>query len=292
MNQQEMREKVLMAIQEVPLLSPSATRLLELSSQSDYDIDEVIETVKFDAALTARLLKVVNSVAYGLVHEVTSIERAVTYLGERVVASIALGESAKALFNKELKGYEGPKGELWAHDLRTAIAAREVARFCTTDLSSDLAFTAGILHAVGKAILTEFLEDTSHAMLGDIDSHDATDYLSGERARLGIDHTEAGYELACAWKLPVALQMAIRYHHAPAEAPAEHQALVYAVHLGCILAMMSGSQASDALQYHLDKQYTDYFDLKPEQIAMIVLEMNETFSTLQGALSEFKENSQ
>ncbi|MDD3801156.1 MAG: HDOD domain-containing protein [Desulfuromonas sp.] len=280
------RETILQAIRDIPLLSPSAAQLLQLSAQDDYDIQEVIDIVKCDAALTARLLKIVNSVAYGLVHQVTSVDRAVSYLGERVVAGIALADSANALFDKELQGYEGPAGELWAHDLRTAIAAREIARYAKAPLSADLAFTAGILHAVGKAILSDFLKQTAPELLGSLDGHEIHDYLDGERRLLGIDHTEAGYLLAQAWELPEALQLAIRWHHQPTQAPAAFQPLVYAVHLGCLLAMMAGSQSADALQYHLDKGYSDYFDLSPEQIALTLLEVNEAFSTLQHALHE------
>jgi putative nucleotidyltransferase with HDIG domain len=292
MEQRATRADILAAIQEIPLLSPSASRLLQIASQEDYDIEEIIEVVRCDSALTARLLKTVNSVAYGLVHQVTSIDRAVSYLGERLVAGIALEDSAKALFNKKLEGYEGPVGELWDHDLRTAVAAREIARHCQTELNKDLAFTAGILHAIGKAVLSDYLQGSASDLLTDIDSHDIKDYLEGERNILGMDHTEAGFELAKAWDLPEPLQMAIRYHHTPQEAPEEFRPLVYAAHLGCIIAMMSGSQSSDALQYHLDKHYADYFNITNEHIAMAILEVNESVDVIQSALSEGREISE
>lgn len=292
MEQRATRADILAAIQEIPLLSPSASRLLRIASNEDYDISEIIEVVKCDSALTARLLKTVNSVAYGLVHQVTSIDRAVSYLGERLVAGIALEDSSKALFNKKLEGYEGPVGELWEHDLRTAVAAREIARHSQTDLSKDLAFTAGILHAIGKAVLSDFLQGSAAELLADIDSHDLNDYLEGERNVLGMDHTEAGFELAQAWDLPESLQMAIRFHHTPQQAPEQYRPLVYAVHLGCIIAMMSGSNSSDALQYHLDKHYTAYFNITNEHIAMALLEVNESVGVIQSALSEGRELSE
>ncbi len=286
MKQRANKEEILAAIKEVPLLSPSASRLLQLSAQSDHDISEVIDIVKCDSALTARILKIVNSVSYGLIHEVTTIERAVGYLGERMIASIALGDSAGALFHKELAGYDGPKSELWNHDLRTAIAAREIAKHAKEPLNPDLAFTAGILHAVGKAVLSDFLQQTSNDVLGEIDSDEMVDYLAGERALVGIDHTEAGYELAKSWELPDSLCAAIRYHHNPEDTPDPYKQLVYAVHLGCIVAMMCGSQAADSLQYHLDKNYMQYFDLTGEQLAMVMLEVNEMFDSLHGAMGD------
>lgn len=289
MKQRATKEEILKAIQDVPLLSPSASQLLQVTAREDHDIQDVIDIVKCDSALTARVLKIVNSVAYGLAHQVTTIDRAISYLGDRTIAGIALGDSASALFHKELEGYEGPKSELWNHDLRTAIAAREIARYATQPLNADIAFTAGILHAVGKAVLSDFLSNSANDVLIGIDSHEVGDYLAGERELVGIDHTEAGYELAKNWELPESLQMAIRYHHSPSEAPTEFQPLVYAVHLACIVAMMCGSQASDSLQYHLDKNYTDFFDLTSEQIAFVMLEVNESFDTLNNAMTDAKE---
>ncbi len=286
MKQRASKEEILAAIREVPLLSPSASQLLQLTSSSDHELSEVIDIVKCDAALTARLLKIVNSVAYGLVHQVTTIDRAVGYLGERMIASIALEDSAAALFHKELAGYDSPKSELWNHDLRTAIASREIATYAKQPLNQDLAFTAGILHAVGKAVLSDFLTQSSNEVLTGIDADEVSDYLAGERKLVGIDHTEAGYELAKNWELPEPLIAAIRYHHNPAATPEEHRALVYAVHLGCIIAMMCGSQASDALQYHLDQDYTKYFDLTSEQLTMVMLEVNERFDTLHNAMTD------
>jgi len=286
MKQRANKDKIIAAIKEVPLLSPSASQLLQLTSNADHELSAVIEIVKCDAALTARVLKIVNSVAFGLVHEVTTIDRAVGYLGERMIASIALEDSAGALFHKKLEGYDGPKSELWNHDLRTAIASREISTYAKQPLNKDLAFTAGILHAVGKAILSDFLTHSAQEVLTGIDADEVRDYLAGERELLGIDHTEAGYELAKNWELPEPLIAAIRYHHNPGETPEEHRPLVYAVHLGCIVAMMCGSQASDALQYHLDPDYTIYFDLTSEQLAMVMLEVNERFDTLHNAMTD------
>ncbi|OQY19109.1 MAG: hypothetical protein B6I36_05135 [Desulfobacteraceae bacterium 4572_35.1] len=288
MKQRATKEEILAAIKKVPLLSPSASRLLELTASSDHKLSEVIDIVRCDAALTARVLKIVNSVAYGLVHEVSTVDRAVGYLGERMIAGIALEDSAAALFHKELKGYNGPKSELWNHDLRTAIASREIAKHAKQPINQDLAFTAGILHAVGKAVLSDFLTQSANEVLAEIDDNEVTDYLAGERNLVGLDHTEAGYELAKSWELPDSLAAAIRYHHNPADTPEEHRLLVYAVHLGCIVAMMCGSQSSDSLQYHLDKNYTQYYDLTSEQLAMVMLEVNEMFDTLQSAMTDTK----
>jgi len=153
-NQEELQK----IVKSVPMLSPSASQLLQITSQADHDLIDVINLVRNDANLTARVLKIVNSAAFGLVSTVTSIDRAISYLGERIIVGIAIGDSAGRLFEKELSGYESAGGDLWKHDLRTAIAAREVVTQSGVDISSELAFTAGLLHDIGKSLISDYLQ--------------------------------------------------------------------------------------------------------------------------------------
>ena len=286
------RTEIIKAIKNVPLLSSSAAKLIEITSDPDFELGQLIDVVKCDSALTARVLKVVNSAAFGLVHAISSIDRAISYLGTRAIVSIAIEESAGPLFEKKLDGYESQRGDLWRHDLRSAIAAREVARCTKTELPPDMAFTAGLLHDIGKAVLSDFLHGTCQEVLEDIEQQKITDYLQGEQGRLGINHTEAGYELAKQWKLPEPLQMAILHHHQPLEAPEEFRPLVYAVHLGDIITMMGGcGTGADNLQYHLDKNYVDYFDLAKDDLYLIMLTVEEEFTKLAQSFSDSKENS-
>ena len=291
MNRKFDRDTVIEAIRRVPLLSPSASRLLELTADPEHDLGEVIDVVKCDATLTAHVLRVVNSAAFGLLNKVESIDRAVAYLGERLVVSIALGDNAGALFYKPLAGYDGGKGVLWRHDLLTAMASRHVSQKARVELNAGLAFTGGILHDIGKGILSDFLHDTAPELVESLEKHAIADYLEGERALLGIDHAEAGFEVAKSWKLPEALQMIIRYHHQPQEAPEAYRALVYSVHVGDIITMMGGcGTGADTLQYPLDQKYSDYLDLTFDDLALILLETEEEFRRIEASFHETKEN--
>ncbi|SDL68904.1 HDIG domain-containing protein [Geoalkalibacter ferrihydriticus] len=284
------RQAILEAIKKAPMLSPSASRLLQITAAREHEMAEVIAVVRTDAQLTARVLKTVNSAAFGLLYEITSIDRAVNYLGERMVVGIAIGDCASQLFQKPLVGYESEKGSLWRHDLLTAIAAREVATKCRTPLNPDLAFTAGLLHDIGKALISDFLKGTPEGLLRELEEHLLNDYLEGERETLGIDHPEAGSELARAWHLPQSLQAAIRHHHAPQDAPPEQRPLVYAVHLGDIIAMMAGcGTGADSLRYRLDPSYPEFFELTQDGLFEIILEADTEFQKITHSMAEAKE---
>lgn len=275
------KEELQKIVGSIPLLSASASQLLQLTAKPDHELMDVIRLVKTDANLTARVLKVVNSAAFALISSVSSIDRAISYLGERIVVSIAIGDCAGKLFEKELAGYEAAGGDLWKHDLRTAIAAREVVVQSSAEISSDLAFTAGLLHDIGKALISDYLQDSAPEAIGLITSQDSKDYLEAEEQIVGFDHTQAGYELAKAWQLPEELTEVIRYHHNPAEAAEAHRELVYAVHLGDNIAMMGGfGTGSDSMQYRLDANYSDYFNLSPKTLANIMLTVDMEFEKL------------
>jgi len=278
------------AIDEVPLLSPSASQLLQVNADPHCELEDVIAIVRYDAALTARVLKVVNSAAFGLVHPVESVDRAVSFLGGWMVVSIAVADSAARLFQKPLTGYEGERESLWRHDLFAAFAAREMARHGRTPVPAQTAFTAGLLHDIGKAIVSDFLRGTSGRVLNDISEGKMSDYLAAERQLLGAHHAEVGFELARSWGFPEVLQQAILLHHQPELADAEIRPLVYAVHLGDIVAMMGGcGTGSDSMQHHLATGYADCFDLCPQALEQVMLVAQMEFTKAEASLASAKE---
>ena len=140
------------------------------------------------------------------------------------------------------------------------MAARYVSSKAKVELNPGLAFTGGILHDIGKGILSDYLHNSAPQLLENLQRQAIANYLEGEKNILGIDHAEAGFEVAKTWKLPDALQMIIRYHHAPQDAPEEFRPIIYAVHIGDIVAMMGGyGTGSDTLQYKLDGNYSYNF---------------------------------
>jgi putative nucleotidyltransferase with HDIG domain len=278
------------AIDRSPLLSPSASLLLQVNADPDSSLEDVIAIVRYDSALTARLLRVVNSVAFGLVHPVESIERAVSYLGGWMVATIAIDDCAHRLFHKPLEGYDGAHGGLWRHDLFSAFAAKGISHYARRPIPAATAFTAGLLHDIGKSVLSDFLKGSSSQVLQDISEKKIADYSAGERLIVGMDHAEIGYELARSWGFSEVLQKTIRYHHRPQEAEEAIRPLVYAVHLGVIIAMMGGyGTGSDSMQYHLVPEYTGYFDLGPDSLETILLAAQQEFAGAETTLAATKE---
>jgi len=279
MEKKTLDKEVLAAVQRIPLLSIAAARILELTARADHTLADVMAVARNDAALTARLLKIVNSPVYGLLEPATSLERAISYLGENLVVSLVLEDTIGSYMNKPLQGYGSGSGDLWKHDLRTAIAAKEIALLNRDRCPPDVAFTGGLLHDIGKTILSEFLKERYQEILDELARKEVKDYVGGERELIGIDHARVGYELARNWGLPEVMQMVIRHHHEPSLAPEDLKTVVYAVHLGDIIAMMGGyGTGTDNLFYRLDQRYTDYLVVGPDQMGMLMLSVEEKFN--------------
>ncbi len=278
-------ETIANRVSNIPLLSHVASQLLAILGGSDHSMQDVVKIVETDISLTAQVLRVANSAAFYRGQDVTTVSNAILNLGEKMVTGVALGSCASRVFNSPLEGYESPSGELWNHSLRTAIASREIAAVTAVSVSTDIAFTAGLLHDIGKSIISEFLIDTADEMLSKCDNGLHDDFLAAEKEQIGTDHAMIGYKLACHWNLPEPISAVILNHHHPNDAEEEYKELVYIVHIGDILAMMGGTGTGiDTLFYKIDERYEEYISMQSDSIPQILLTVQEEFERTKTAV--------
>ena len=271
-------EEIAARAKAVPLLSQSVLHLLDLMDDPEHSVQDVRRVVETDAGLTAHVLKVVNSASFELRYPVDTLDRAVSLLGDKAIMGIALATSSSHLYDRPLAGYESERGQMWEHSLKTAIAARETARFALEETDAGLAYTGGLLHDLGKSIISEFLQGTAASLVAQIDGQKTTDYLAAERSVLGTDHCAVGAALAKHWGLPPMLGASMRYHHAPADAEAPRRSLAYVVHLADMIAMMGGvGTGADSLLYGLDERYATYVDLSPGDLERLMFKVSLEF---------------
>jgi putative nucleotidyltransferase with HDIG domain len=264
-------------INDFPMLSAVASRLLTISGDDRVSLKDIVKIVEKDAYLSSRILRIANSAAFSRGKPIATIAEAIVRLGEKTIVGIAM-ESSSTIFKKTLVGYHSPAGELWDHSLHTAIAAREIVNLGCSTVQPDLAYTAGLLHDLGKPVISDFFTDNAGEMAVRCDKHQVEDFAKAERDLLGMDHAEAGYELALRWKLPKSLCMAIKYHHQPSQADPEFRGLVYAVHIADILAMMEGvGTGVDNLSYRMDQGYKQFIKIDKVALSKIVLLVRDEF---------------
>ena len=278
-------EQITQRIKEQPLPSMVAFEILKTIEDEDHSMKAVVRLIENDASLTAEVLKMANSAAYYRGQPVTTVGRAFLLMGEMMVVGVAICVSTSIIYKKPLDGYESPEGEMWDHSLRSAIACRELAKFTKGKVNPGLAFTAGLLHDIGKSVISEFLVGNTKEMTDLCASKEAADYIEAERRAVGTDHCEVGYSMAKRWGLPEMLCMALRDHHHPAKTDDQYKYLVYTVHLGDIISMLGGAgTGSDSLAYTIDNEYEKYLNIQKDELSQILLKVEEDFAELKETL--------
>jgi putative nucleotidyltransferase with HDIG domain len=231
-------------IEQIPQLSATAGRLLRLHSSRESSLAEIGKAVSVDPGLTAAVLRSANSAAARPAQPISSVVQAVSYLGEQMVLAMALAACVPGGMVMPLEGYRGHRGALWRHSLSVALCARELAKLSRPATAPDLAFTAGLLHDIGKPVLGLVLGSDTTALLETMVARHRADSARAEHELVGVNHAEVGEALARRWNLPEALCFALRHHHDPAQAPPAHRPLAGVVHLSDLVTL----RADDAIQ--------------------------------------------
>lgn len=208
--------KVALIIRTVDNLRPmptSITRALRAIEDSSATSTEISEIIGLDQALSASILQSANSVSMGYSTDCSKLSDAVMRLGFKRLKGIILGIAAVGPFNQSLKGYRFGAGELWNHSIATAVSAEWIARELRYP-DPEEAYTAGLLHDMGKLFLDQFVFSDYTRIVDLMLKYKLTLYMAEEQL-LGIDHANVGGLIAEKWNFPVVLIDAIRYHHTP-----------------------------------------------------------------------------
>lgn len=202
------------SLQDLPSLPAVVMELLGSIDQDDADISVLARKVSLDQALTAKTLRLANSASSGLQVRVTTIQQAITYLGFEATRNLITAAAVTGCFPEgKCPGFD--HRAFWRHSIATAACAKVLAR--RMRLNQDFAFTAGLLHDIGRLVLvTGFPERYSAVLLRR--ARDDRQILDVERDLLGVDHVMAGEALAQHWQFSDTMLHAIAYHHEP-EAP-------------------------------------------------------------------------
>ena len=272
-------------INDMPPLSDGAHEMLAVVAGKEHEPEDIVTAVERDSVLTASVLRVVNSAAFALAREISTVKDAVAYLGDMKVVGIAMAAAGKATFNTELKGYRGSRGDLGRHCLLTAMTARELTRHTHGAVDPGIAYTAGLLHDIGKVIISDCLDQVAADIFASLDNETMPDFRAAEQHFLGTDHCDAGHEVGNEWSLPYPLLTGIKYHHLPAEAEACDRPLAYVVHLADMVVMNHGvGTGMDAEHYHVDRAYIDHIRIEEDELEELMPRLEADFARTAGAL--------
>jgi putative nucleotidyltransferase with HDIG domain len=218
----------------LPSLRSIETALRELLHADNRFTTQISEVIRRDPSLTARLLRLVNSVYYGLTTPVNSIEEAVFYLGVRQIRQLAVVTPVIEDFQKLAGATSFRWREFWQHCIAVAILTRELTSSIMR-LEDESDYVAGLVHDVGRIVMASAFPQHFNAIYLDEEIGADDDLLARERSILGVDHTELGAIYLSQHQLPGVLVEVARFHHSP-EQCSKSRELVAAVHIADMLA--------------------------------------------------------
>lgn len=217
-----------------------------------------------EPAMTAKILQCVNSAAFGLCREITDPAEAVMQLGvERTKALILAASVFQELTQAGCAGFSHEK--LWQHSMAVGGYARMVSNSQDKDSRrADQAFTAGLLHDVGKLLLAANLPEMYADIIAQAVKREV-DVGLVEREALGTTHAELGACFLAGWGLPLALLEAVAWHHEPGESGESDFTVLSAVHVANAIDNEAHAPVADAMVSLMDADYVKEIGLGGSQ---------------------------
>jgi len=226
------KKEIARAMDELKPIPQVALKILRLVGRDDYDISEIAEEIRKDQVISAKTLQLSNSALFSIRRKIDTLDHALLLIGRDQLVKLVISASVRRLFEPDTQGYSLCKGGLYHHALGTAIVSEKLAQI-TGKVLPGLAYTAGLLHDIGKVVLDQYVSAAYPLFYRNV-SQKHENFLQAERTILGIDHTQVGYELAVKWGFPETLSAAIRHHHSP-EKETTHRSLT---HILCIADLL------------------------------------------------------
>jgi putative nucleotidyltransferase with HDIG domain len=222
----------------LPSVPRTYWELNQAASSPNIGLLDLAKIVELDVALSAKILQLVNSSYFGLAQRQTSLQAAVSYLGTELLKALAL--TAHVFVTADQPAIKGLSLEgLQQHSMR---AARIAKRLLKDKQRASEAFTAALVHDIGKIVLALSKPDAFIAITKNARETQRPDYLV-EKEMLGVTHAEVGAYILGLWGLPLSLVEAVAYHHQPELA--EPTDILVAVHVANALSYRQAAGTYD-----------------------------------------------
>ncbi len=204
-------DEILSLVKHIPAFPKVAQQVMAVVDRPETRAADLADIIKYDQAITANVLKICNAAYFGLPRKVSSLDEAVVIIGQDILKDIIITSSSARFYRGAVgAGYQLEQGDLWKHSVACAIMAKLIAVRVEGADPGD-AFTAGLLHDIGKRILSSFVADDFSRIVDLVDS--GVSFSEAENEVIGMTHAELGGRIMDKWKFPEEIVAAVRRHH-------------------------------------------------------------------------------
>lgn len=204
-------DDILELIHDLPSLPEVVIDIINSIDHEDMNVAQLTRKISLDQSLTAKILRRANSSYYNTRSNVTTVQQAINLIGFSGVRNLIVAMAFKGSFHATAcQGFDF--SVFWRHSIATAVCAKALARHL--QLNQDYAYTAGLLHDIGRLVLVTYFTRQYEQAIAWRAEHDCH-ILQAEREVIGVDHAIVGEALAKHWKFSKGMQNAIARHHVP-----------------------------------------------------------------------------
>jgi putative nucleotidyltransferase with HDIG domain len=222
-------------IQEISTLPHVALRVIEVANDPTSGARELKEAMEGDAALSARVLRCVNSSAYATRTKITNLQHAIAYLGIQQIRNLAMTASVSELFGQDETIGCYRRTELWRHLVAVGICARLIAMRSGFNNFEDM-FLAGLMHDIGIILEDQHLHDSFRETIQSLAPGKTLSEV--ERHHLGFDHTALAAKVTKNWGFPDAVIATVRHHHGSTSYRGEDLQIIHCVEVANLICSL------------------------------------------------------
>jgi len=275
--------KALAGIGEIATLPEIITKIIQLVEDPKSTARDLHQLIKHDPALSARILKVVNSAFYGLPGQIATVDRAIIMLGLSAVKNIAIAASITKLFRGSKLGGNFTARDLWVHSLAVGTACRMIVKKAAWQWYED-AFLAGLIHDLGLLVERQAFGERLTEVIALAEA--GKQFCQAEVETIGVTHQQLGQALTAKWKFPRNLRAVTGYHHDPERASEDTRLLTSIVHVADRISCQQkhGFYLSADLEPIQNNALKD-LNISPEQLEEISQELPEQLALSQSLFS-------
>jgi putative nucleotidyltransferase with HDIG domain len=193
----------------IPPMASAAQKAFQLATNPKADARDFVEVIESDEGLSARVLKIANSVYFDRGKKSSTIQESVVVIGIKELRSLLNATTLSEIFPSK----HPTRTQLWANNLGTAIIAKALAQRLLPS-KSDLAFLAGLMHDVGKLLLIQRVADDYQQVYKKVEN-EGCDFCSAEETLFPFNHTQVGELIGTQWNFSRELIEVIAQHHQP-----------------------------------------------------------------------------